>query len=231
MKPKAKQYPAPVGVKSLCGAANLMAAIFGLQSDELKRQWGLPVDQKPVCPICGSDSSKHFFPYCFAHRDKITMIELECDECEKHFYRQKSIVMACLASRNYKHVFCSSRCVGRRAGKLYGFAAHPENVGLGGGKRKWDWDKVYALHRETGGGARKLGRVLGIPEPTVNYIMGEMGLVWMPLFPRAQNEILELVKANPQITGRTIARRFGVSDSTGYLCKKKALAIISGGER
>lgn len=97
-------------------------------------------------------------------------VTLVCDECGRAFERERSQVTF-KTKKGQKLWFCSRYCLGGYVGEHYGFAAHPENAG-GGLPRKWDWGKVYKLREETGWGAVRIGRALGIPQGTVSMILG-----------------------------------------------------------
>lgn len=94
---------------------------------------------------------------------------LVCDECGGTFERERSQVTF-KTKKGQKLWFCSRYCFGKYAGEHYGFAAHPENAGRGL-PRKWDWGKVYKMRGETGWGAVRIGRALGIPQGTVSAIL------------------------------------------------------------
>ena len=56
-------------------------------------------------------------------------------------------------------------------GKHYGWPVHkkgnPQHM------RKWDYEQVYALRDETGWGAIRLSRALGIPTITISSILAK----------------------------------------------------------
>lgn len=168
---------------SLCGAVDLLAAIFGEDSDKARQHYGLPLKRiKRWCRNCGKllvgDRKEFCSPKCYheAHT-----VPLECSECGTIFYRRQSQVLYHLnhpLSSNGKpqeRFFCNKKCFGRWAGKNYGFVAHPENVLGGGSPRKWDYSKVYELRDSTGWGGMKISRELGIPNQTVYSILKKRG--------------------------------------------------------
>lgn len=98
-------------------------------------------------------------------------VKLVCDECGRDFKRERSQVTFKI-KKGQKLWFCSRHCLGKYTGQHYGFTAHPENAGWERGRsRKWDWGKVYKMREETGWGALRIGRALGIPVSTVSAIL------------------------------------------------------------
>lgn len=118
-------------VKSPCGAADLLAAIFGEDPDVLRAKYHLPLKHVtlPKCPICNKDVGK----YGQCHRAHY--VTLACDECGELFERKEKVVIwkykCCYpkAPLGYQHQFCNRQCLGRWAGKHYGWGFHPENTG------------------------------------------------------------------------------------------------------
>ena len=159
-----------VEVKSLCGAVNLLAAIFGENKVKLKIKYGL-LPPFPLCLYCqeplitkqhqrmGFCSNK-----CKRNYNTLTLV---CDECGVIFLREKAQILNRFR-RGYKKVFHSQKCLGKRTGREYGFAKHPEHKIP---PKKWDYSKVYELRDKTGWGAIRIGRALGIPSPTVSKIL------------------------------------------------------------
>ncbi len=143
-----------VEVKSPCGAADLLAVIFGVKPDTVRGKYGLPLKHPVKKPI------------------KYT-ISLVCDQCGKLFERREKYVLFRMTHSNrfqpsgQQHQFCNKTCFGKWAGKHCGFGAHPENIGY----RKWDYDMVWQKHIETGYGALRLSRLLNIPVSTLIYIL------------------------------------------------------------
>lgn len=155
-----------VETPSLCGSVRLLAAIFGENENRLLERYGLSSRfPKQHCIQCGAIHKSKTTPYC---QKCNSWIEVECDECGIHFKRLKSDLIAGISKQGYKHIFCSSQCNGRHAGKHYGFAVHPENSGR---KRKWDYAQVYQLKDYLGWGGVNIGRALGIPSSTVTWIL------------------------------------------------------------
>ena len=94
------------------------------------------------------------------------IIELTCEICGIKFYRKPYLIR-----KNSPGRFCSKKCLGVSTGNNYGFKAHPENIVHKGANRKWDYGEIYALRDKTGWGAVRIGRVLGIPYPSVDSIL------------------------------------------------------------
>ena len=67
-------------------------------------------------------------------------------------------------------MFHSRSCYGRHIGRIVGFLAHPEFRGPPR-RRKHDYDAVWAKHLETGWGAWRLARAMGIPVSAASWIL------------------------------------------------------------
>ena len=113
------------------------------------------------CPQCGKDilqckrnifcSRECYHAHCF--------IQIPCEVCgQLTEYRKKEVDW--LQERGkQQHFFCSRKCVGKQAGKNYGF------------KTKWDYQKIYQARDDTGFGASKLSCLLNIPQSTISHIL------------------------------------------------------------
>jgi len=108
-------------VQSDCGAANLLAALFGMDREHLKQRWGLPsaYDDDAVCLSCGGTFRLRgrklpARPFCSpACRYEYTHPVVVCSGCGREFRRQLSALKAG-AKRDQQRVFCSWECmVGR----------------------------------------------------------------------------------------------------------------------
>ena len=165
-------YPVELEKLSPCGAARFLAAIFGRDTAEIAERLGVPPPPPgPTCPNCGKPVPKgHLFcnKGCW---HEYSWIKVICDECGGAFLREKSDLVARLGKKNYQHIFCGEKCKGRYAGRNYGFIAHPENAGRNGRAPKWDLASVLKLREETGWGAPRLSRSLGIPQGTISFIL------------------------------------------------------------
>lgn len=155
---------------SLCGIARLLSAIFGKSEMEVRQKLGIPYR---ACLNCRKPftSYRKRARFCSrACRWSYSYIEVVCDWCGKNFKRRSRQVVHELGEKGYQHTFCSRECFGHYAGTYYGFAVHPENCGH---ERKWDWAKVWELKRETGWGAVRISRALGIPSSSVTRILAK----------------------------------------------------------
>jgi hypothetical protein len=131
----------------------------------------------------GESLSENMYPYSFLVCDKISthkfcrdqfqkkwqQFPVVCTRCGKLFFRNVQRFLA-----NYRDhsstLFCSRNCQSRWIGEHYGFKSDP-NHSCPGVKRKYNWEAVWKMHFETGYGAVKLSRQLGIPETSVAYIL------------------------------------------------------------
>ena len=142
---------------------------------QILQEEGLPTKHlvKPVnkdqysCPVCGKISTNKFCSNeCKKQWHQIPVV---CSRCGKLFFRNIHQFLA-----NYRDhsdtVFCSRNCQSRWIGAHYGFKSHPNHSGPGV-KRKHNWEEVWKRHVDTGYGAIKLSRQLGIPETSVAYIL------------------------------------------------------------
>ena len=116
------------------------------------------------CPVCGKISSHKF---CSIEcQKKWHQIIVECSNCGKLFTRSESELLG-----HYRNsLFCSRECFGKWISERYGFKAHPENCGR---HKQWDYSLVSKTRLETGYGARRLSRLLNIPDGTINGILGK----------------------------------------------------------
>lgn len=106
---------------SICGAARLLAAIFGTTGHSVLRQWGIL--ERGFCCDCGQKLgayAKSF--YCQKCQVKRNLVSVECAQCHYLFERRVCDV----ARKGNKHCFCSQRCLGKWAAEHYGFAVHPK---------------------------------------------------------------------------------------------------------
>jgi len=116
------------------------------------------------CSVCGKISSHEF---CSIEcQKKWHQIIVECTNCGKLFTRSESELLG-----HYRNsLFCSRECFGKWISERYGFKAHPENCGR---HKQWDYSLVSKTRLETGYGARRLSRLLNIPDGTINGILGK----------------------------------------------------------
>ena len=162
---------------SPCRAADLVAAVFGVDSDQVRRNNGLPPKVAPriwTCRGCGLETTVRsdlayngwLCAVCSAP------VPIACDECGKVVLRRRIDVLAA-AKRGAKSQFCGKRCQGLWLAAHHGFPAHPENRHPCR-RRKHDYEAVWRKHLETGLGASGLGRLLGIPQGSVRIILATM---------------------------------------------------------
>lgn len=120
--------------KSACGAASLVAAVFGIDQDGLKQKLGLPT----------SGDEKEYREYQKRIRSKGgplwgRTLTLACFQCDKTFERSALKVIYSINRKDYQQYqryFCNRHCMGVYCATHYGFVAHPENARLNKGKRK-----------------------------------------------------------------------------------------------
>ena len=162
---------------SICGAVDLLAAIFGEDKEKLRLRYGLPTKRKLYrCLNCGKPTPHREFCNQFC-KHEYSFISLECPQCGRIFsYRGSEVIYRLnhVQTGNGKvqeRIFCSIRC----RVKFYGFRAHPENAGR---RRKWDWEQVWKSHQSTGMGSLRLSRLLGIPESTFYAILRKKKKNW-----------------------------------------------------
>ena len=83
------------------------------------------------CLQCGGQiTPSNPSDYRFSYKAKSkTMIPIECSECGRVAWREKSIAFARLRRNKSGAMFCSKQCQGKYTARKYGFSAHPENIG------------------------------------------------------------------------------------------------------
>jgi predicted RNA-binding Zn-ribbon protein involved in translation (DUF1610 family) len=188
-----------VKVESLCGIADLTAAIFDLDVDEVRMRLGAPPKHRTMICVCGKSFDPHHgyagyrekgspqkILYCSLEcAEESRVVTFECAECGNLFPRSQSIVLHEAKYHSEKKLhFCNRKCFGAYSGKHYGWAVYPSSGG--GAKRKYDWNLVWEKHLETGYGSLRLSRVLKIPDSTITNILSKMratGKVDVPTVP------------------------------------------------
>ncbi len=122
-----------IEVKSICGAADLTAAILGRNSSEIRLRLGLPTKRQYYsCLNCKKLTTRKRFcstkcQWEYSHP------QVKCDECHKIFRR--AAIDLYRKSMKHSHYFCSQRCRGKWLGENHGFKTHPENrIGFGCGR-------------------------------------------------------------------------------------------------
>jgi transcription elongation factor Elf1 len=165
-------------ISNLFMSMSVIAVLTGISRQrvfQILQEEGLPTKHlvKPVnkdqysCLVCGKIGLNIF---CSNECQKqYRQIPIVCTRCGKLFFRDVHQLLA-----NYRDhsdtIFCSRNCQSRWIGAHYGFKSHPNHSGPGV-KRKHNWEDVWKRHLETGYGAVKLSRQLGIPETSVAYIL------------------------------------------------------------
>lgn len=156
---------------SYCNYIDLTAKILGKDRNKLRRHYGLPLAYNE-CVVCG-ELAKPNSLYCSSKcRGKHVKIKIECHQCGELFEIYASLVIYREAEyrRKYggeKRWFCSHVCQGKRAGREYGFAAHPENKAIGT-HRKYDYELIGQLLDLTS--RPRLAKVLNMPYSSVIHI-------------------------------------------------------------
>lgn len=164
--PEAVAYALVMGIKRPYVKRALRDLTRGNIAEQVRHSCGLTMR---FCRSCGTITLPNW-DFCSKECEKAyKVVTLVCDECGQSFPRRAREVVYRLGKAGYQHYFCSKQCIGKYAGKHFGFGAHPENAI--GGKRKWDWDLVWQKHLETGYSASKLSRLLGIPQATIYVIL------------------------------------------------------------
>ena len=110
-----------------CGIAKLLGKVLGRDETSFYPKLDLPIER---CPTCGKiwvyRITSRFYPYCnlrcLQRRHRMNRyIVLICDECGNGFFRRKAEAASHLSKLHYQRVFCSRKCMGKRAGREYGF--------------------------------------------------------------------------------------------------------------
>lgn len=167
----------------ICNNASQIAAQLNVSRQwisEIAHKDGLRVFFKgkaksKECPIC-HNTFKYHNKFCskkcyveyVGQVKEARKLTRQCVVCKNTFkispYRMRP-------ERGSPANFCSKKCQGRYAGNKYGFKAHPENAVRHILLRKYDYEKVWQIHQETGYGALRLSRLLNIPSSTVSAIL------------------------------------------------------------
>ena len=135
---------------------SLLAAIFAKDRDEvLARKGLLRYEPKRLCRSCGQEIAERGKVYCAACR----LIPVACENCGQVVERRRADVL----KKPSQHQFCDHLC--------HGQWLHQRGLP---GRRKWNWEKVWATHLATGYGDVRLSRLLGIPQSTVFKILRTM---------------------------------------------------------
>ncbi len=116
-----------------------------------------PIQPRRACACgCGQPIYKPGRSYYSPeHRHNHLFVQIACSTCGT----LKETLATRLIShtkRGYQFSFCSRRCLGVWMGK--------QNRGHSNRPRKYDYDKIWTAHIQTGYGAVRLSRLLGIDE-------------------------------------------------------------------
>ena len=128
--------------------------------------------QKRICPQCGG-TKYQTAQLCRSCYSKNHRVLVACDNCDK--LKEIYVSRLIFNTRHCKHWYCSRSCQTTVLGKTYGFGVHPENQRKGRQyPLRWNPEPVWQKHLETGYGAIRLSRLLGIPKGTVSVILWNM---------------------------------------------------------
>jgi len=116
------------------------------------------------CEVCGELIT--FGKRCEEHRK----VKLTCFVCGKEFEILYQDHVNRL-KRGYKHFFCGRKCLGKHAGRNFGFRVHPpigiRRIGQG---RKYNYEKVYELAKKGVRGI-EISKRLNIPNASIYRIL------------------------------------------------------------
>ena len=122
-----------------------------------------------LCAYCGDVIDKPYRKkYCSTDcHNKDTFVQVSCSYCGNLHTRHKSYVICNTRRSGGDYFFCNNVCQGKYLGTHWGKLPSPYK-GIG---YKYDWDMIWKLHLDTGYWSKKLSRLLGIPETTINMIL------------------------------------------------------------
>ena len=144
--------------RSVCGASDLLAAIFGRNADTVRHNLGLPnnIDRRKEEERLKRELKE----------ERSGLVPVECAYCGKLTYRRKNELLYRIDKRGYQRFFCNRVCFGRYAARHYGFIAHPENIPKGR-KASHNWKDVWAW-RCLGVPVRKIAKEYGYKASTTH---------------------------------------------------------------
>lgn len=117
------------------------------------------VDQHLRCEICG-------IPIWLGKRCKEhQFVELTCSECGKKFKMSRHLFNS-RTKRGYKHFFCTQICLGKHAGREYGFAKT---------RQKYDYEIIWSLAR-AGRTGTEISEILGAPRGSIYSVLKKKNL-------------------------------------------------------
>lgn len=165
-----------------CATLEEIGSRFGVSRERARQilsEAGKPTRkyiQRYQCFQCGKDMGSQPKLFCSPEcRRNYGWIKVACSYCgQLREYSAKWLIWQIEHGKHSRELFfCSKYCQGKWLAENHGFIAHPENVGHDKRPWKWDWSKIYELRDETGWGATKISRALGIPLPTVSMILAK----------------------------------------------------------
>jgi len=160
-------------IYSYCNYADLRATIFGLNRNEIRAEYGLPAVYGN-CLNCDEPLPSANDRFCnIKCRHDYSWIDVACSQCGKLTKVRRCILIyrtnrpQSYSNKLQQRWFCSTTCRGRYVGRTYGFGVHKKFHN----PRTHNYDLILHIKRETGFGARKLSRLLKIPESTISSII------------------------------------------------------------
>jgi len=116
------------------------------------------------CEVCGERIT--FGKRCEEHRN----VKLTCFECGKEFEILHQDYVNRL-KRGYKHFFCGRKCLGKHAGRNFGFVVHPPfGISRLGQNREYNYEEVYELAKKGVRGI-EISKRLNIPSGSIYHIL------------------------------------------------------------
>ena len=167
-------------MKNPCATLEQIGQKFGVSRERIRQilqRANLPtrrfVQHNFICLQCGKEFTckwprRFCSPECSRRYHNPSLV---CSECGILFERRLKTILHNNGARGYKGrgMWCSKQCFGKWFGNNYGFSAHPENIPRG--SRKWDRTSILHLRLDTGWGAPRISRALGIPQATVGLYL------------------------------------------------------------
>ena len=163
---------------SICGAVDLLSAIFCEDKERMRLRFGLPLSvNKYKCLNCGKIVYRTSpVRFCSGEcRRKYNIIQVSCSECGALFPLGRYDLNDRTKNHKISEIFCSRKCFGRYVGRNYGFGAHPEHCSIKARSRKWNYGEIKRIRQLTGWGATRISRYLSIPESSVGKILRKIG--------------------------------------------------------
>ena len=106
---------------SICGAVDLLAAIFNRDKNLLRIVYGLPTI-KPMYRCLECNKLTKYKSFCSRKcKTNYSIITVICSECGQSFQEIKSQLIARVKRHKIDQIFCSKQCYGRWLGRTYGY--------------------------------------------------------------------------------------------------------------